>query len=191
MKKDKKGRLFVISAPSGTGKTTLSEKLLAICPNLKKSISVTTRAMRRDEKDGDDYFFVSRDEFENKKNRGEFFEWAQVLGNFYATSRKFVEEVMGQGLDVLLVIDVQGAMQVKKLYPDASLVFVIPPSIETLRQRLQMRATEDDLQIAERLKLAESEIKFKNKYDYVVINDNLKDAVDKIKKIIQKDKLGE
>lgn len=181
----KKGRLFVISAPSGTGKTTIAEQLFKICPKLIRSISVTTRAKRPDEKEGRDYYFISKSEFFKKRQAGEFFEWAKVFDNFYATPKDFVVSNINAGKDVILTIDVQGAARVRKANHTAILIFVLPPSIEDLKKRLGKRNSERGPQIKKRLEVAKKEMTCIDKYDHVVINDTLKNAVAEISKIIK------
>lgn len=184
----KKGKLFVISAPSGTGKTTIARHLLKITPGIVCSISVTTRAKRKDEKEAGDYYFITKDEFTRRKNKGEFLEWAKVFGNFYATPKDFVVSWLSAGKDVILTIDVQGAMKVKKAYPLGKLIFVLPPSMQELKKRLFKRKSERKQQIKKRLEIAKKEICFADKYDYVVINDTLNSAVEEIGKIINKER---
>jgi guanylate kinase len=180
-----KGKIFVISAPSGSGKTTLCQQLLHLDPKgLLRSISVTTRPPRKGEREAKDYFFVTREEFESRKKRAFFLEWAEVLGNFYGTPREFVESWIRKGKDVILSIDVQGAMQLKKKCPTAVLIFILPPSFKNLKSRLKKRSTETNKEILKRLNLARREISYLPKYDYVVVNDTIKRATEELRAII-------
>ncbi len=183
----KKGKLFVISAPSGSGKTTLCQRLrrsLRGESKLAHSISVTTRNPRRGEREGRDYFFISKEEFIKKQRQGKLLEWAKVLDNFYGTPRDFVEKHINRGADVLLSIDVQGALKIKRKASSAVFIFILPPTLQELERRLRRRSTEDRAQITRRLKLAEREMKFLTKYDYVVLNDKINKALAKLKEII-------
>jgi len=181
----KKGKLVVISGPSGIGKTTICNHLLKLLPNLEYSISFTTRSPRRGEKDGRDYFFVSREEFQRRIKDNLFLEHAQVFDNFYGTSRNWVLEKLNQGKDIMLSIDVQGAAKIKKNYPESILIFLMPPSLKVLEERLKKRATDDEREMKKRLSMAKDEMAEVAKYDYVVINDKVEDAVKEIKDIIQ------
>ncbi len=183
-KQFKKGRLFVISAPSGSGKTTLCNKLLKTYPDIVKSISFTTRKPRCREKDGRDYYFIDKKEFEKSKNDDRFLEWTKVLKNYYATPKKPVKDVLSQGGNILLTIDVKGAMQVKKKYPKAVLIFILLSTVNELQKRLSKRNTESSEEVDKRLKLAKSELRFFKKYDYMVVNDKLDRAVSHLKAII-------
>jgi guanylate kinase len=181
----REGRLFVISAPSGCGKTTLCRKLLEGRLNLRHSVSITTRAPRKGEIDGKDYFFISPEEFPAMVRRKEFLEYEENFGFLYGTPRKFVEELLEKGRNVLLSIDVKGAMNVRRIYPKRSvLIFIMPPALSVLKKRLESRMTDPARSISSRLKLARQEIKYKNKYDHVVINDSLTKAYKKLKAII-------
>lgn len=174
----------MISAPSGTGKTTLVNRLLAETPHLLRSVSVTTRKRRRGEQDGRDYNFITRKKFGELKRNGELLEWAQVFGNFYGTPRAGVYENIKDGRDVLLEIDVQGAMQIKKKMKNAKFIFIMPPSKEVLERRLKGRSTENGAQIEERLRVAEHELAFADRYNYNVVNDDIENALKELKKII-------
>jgi guanylate kinase len=165
-----KGCLFIVSAPSGTGKTTLCKKLVLSMPNLYFSVSFTTRDPRPGEIHDKDYTFISRDEFLLMIDRGEFIEWAEVHGSLYGTSRKRIEENLKKGIDVLLDIDTQGASQIKKAYQGGVYIFIVPPTIQILKQRLEQRMTDSKEQVDERLKKAVVEIKRYPMYDYVIIN---------------------
>jgi guanylate kinase len=179
-----KGLLFIVSAPAGTGKTTLVSMLTQQFSNITRSISFTTRQKRPDEKDGIDYFFVNREEFQAKIKDGEFLEYAEVFGNYYGTSKKFVEEKRSLGQHVILVIDTQGAMELKKEQKDAIFIFARPPSMEEQRKRLQKRHTESPEAIDKRLSWAQEELQFAKDYDYQIINDDLKVAYEVLKSII-------
>lgn len=184
-----KGVIIVISAPSGSGKTTLCKKLVAKLGNLRHSISATTRAPRRGEQEGRDYFFITPDEFEAKKLNNEFIESAEVFGEYYGTPRRFVEDARDADQDVLLSIDVQGAAQIKKIYPDAALIFIIPPFISTLEERLKKRKTDRPDEISKRLQLARNEMEQIESYDYVIVNRNLKDSLRELSAIITAERL--
>lgn len=179
-----RGLLFVVSAPSGTGKTTVVERLVEVCPQLERSRSYTSRARRSGEIEGVDYNFVSRPEFEGMVARGEFLEWADVFGNLYGTSRGQTEARLAAGFEVVLVIDVQGARQVRQRMPDAVAVFVLPPSFEALERRLRGRSQDSSGAIARRLETARSEVAAVSEYDYVVVNDELDRCVSEICAIV-------
>lgn len=178
------GILFVISGPSGVGKGTLRDALLKSTPNLIDSISVTTRPARIGERDGREYFFMDRDKFENLIKQGEFLEWAQVYSNLYGTPKRFVQEKLDKGLDVLLEIDIQGAMQVKAKKPDGVFIFIAPPNVEELANRLINRGKDSQDSIEERLKACYDEMEFMREYDYLVINDNISEAIKNLEAII-------
>jgi len=180
----KRGRLFVISAPSGAGKTTLVKKLLEDDPKLQLSISHTTRKRRPTEAQGREYHFVSVAQFEALAKRGEFLEHARVFDNFYGTSRAFVAEQLHAGHDVLLEIDWQGARQVRSSMPQSVSVFVLPPSRRTLAERLARRATDSAEIIARRLADAATDMSHYREFDYVVVNDDFAQAVADLKRII-------
>lgn len=178
------GVLFVISGPSGVGKGTIKEALLPRLTDMKLSISATTRSPREGELEGQDYFFVPPEEFSTMINRGEFLEYARVYNNFYGTPEKYVLENLRQGLDVLLEIDIQGALQVKKKMPQGVFIFIEPPGIEELAHRLCSRGKDSEESIATRLAACEAEMEHRRYYDYVVVNDQLEDAVNKVHAII-------
>lgn len=171
-----RGDLFVVSAPSGAGKTTLCLRLMAELSGISFSVSYTTRRARAGEIEGRDYCFVSRERFDEMIAVGAFLEWASVHGNYYGTSREQVLGLLDQGLDVLLDIDVQGARQVRKLLPYAHLIFVLPPSLPVLRQRLLRRRSEDEAELEMRLAKARDEMQAVSDYDFVVVNDDLDEA---------------
>lgn len=175
--KKSKGSLFIVSAPSGAGKTTLCRKLVSSLPNLQFSVSYTTRKPRRGEVNDRDYTFINRQDFRLMADKGEFIEWAEVHGALYGTSRKRLEELLDSGSDVILDIDTQGAMQIKERYKEGIYIFILPPSLETLKERLKNRMTDSKEEIGKRLGRAIAEIKTFDKYDYVIINDLFEDAL--------------
>lgn len=179
------GKLFIVSAPSGCGKTTLCKRLLEDNLNLSHSISATTRPPRKGEIEGKDYFFVSQEEFRAMIKRKEFLEYEENFGYLYGTPKKFVKGLIEKGRSVLLSIDVKGAMKVSRLYPKRKvLIFIMPPTLAALKKRLEARMTDPADSISDRLKIARHEIKYKNKYDYVVVNDSLPAAYKQLKNII-------
>ena len=181
----RKGKIFIVSAPSGCGKTTLCKKLLADKLNLKNSISATTRPPRKGETDGKDYFFVSPEEFRAMIKRKELLEHEENFGFLYGTPKKFALSLLEKGKNVLLSIDVKGAAKVGKLYPGKSvLIFIMPPTLSELKKRLESRMTDAASSISNRLKIARREIGYKGRYDYVVVNDSLEAAHRKLKEII-------
>ena len=182
------GLLIVISAPSGTGKTTLCHMLLKEFNNAVFSVSFTTRKPRKGEVNGKDYWFVSKEEFERRIKEGDFLEWAKVYGNYYGTSKSQVLKALKEGKDVILDIDTQGALQVKERFPEAVLIFILPPSFKELENRLRKRGTDPEEVIEKRLKFAKEEIKRARFYDYIVVNDELEVAYFKLKSIITAEK---
>lgn len=172
------GNLYVVAAPSGTGKTTLVRLLLEREKDICLSISSTTRDPRPGELDGREYHFLSAEKFHAMIGRGEFLEWAEVHGNFYGTSRLWIEEQMTAGRDVLLEIDWQGAQQVRAIFPEAIGVFILPPSLEELDRRLTGRGTDSADVIARRLAAAQAEMRHAGEFDYVIINDDLNQALE-------------
>jgi guanylate kinase len=179
-----RGLVFIVSAPSGTGKTTLVEKLVQMLPNLRMSRSYTSRPARVGERDGVDYHFISRDDFQRRINASEFLEWADVFGNYYGTALADVERMVGEGQDVVLVIDVQGARQVKARGVDHTAIFVMPPSFEVLEKRLRGRSKDSEEQMQRRLDTARGEASSYVDYDYVVVNDELQPTVVRLQEII-------
>lgn len=184
-----KGILFILSGPSGVGKGTVRKRLFETSTNLQYSISVTTREKRPGEVDGVDYFYKTRNEFEELIRNGELLEYAEYVNNYYGTPRKYVEETLEKGLDVFLEIEVQGAMQVKENFPEGVFIFLFPPSLEELKNRIVNRGTESEELVINRLKEARKEIEMMDAYDYVVVNDSVDKAVEKIKAIIQAEHL--
>ena len=171
------GSLYVVAAPSGAGKTTLVKKLLEAMPQVRLSISFTTRAPRAGEVDGLAYNFTDADTFRSMIGRGEFLEWAEVHGNFYGTSKTWISDRMAAGDDVLLEIDWQGAQQVRALFPEAVGIFILPPSLEELDRRLNGRGTDSEEVISRRLAAAQAEMRHVGEFDYVIINDDLGQAL--------------
>lgn len=182
---DKKGKLLVISGPSGTGKGTICKQLFDRLENIVFSVSMTTRSPREGEVNGVNYHFVNKESFEEMISQGGFLEYAQVFDNYYGTPRQLVMEKLNAGIDVILEIDVQGAMQVKRVFPEALLIFVLPPSLEELRRRIVGRGTETEESLNKRLGKAIDEIEYAVRYDYAIINDVLEEAVEGIIKIIE------
>ena len=179
-----RGLLIVISGASGTGKGTVCKKILNDLPAVAYSISATTREPRPGETDGKEYYFLGRDEFKNWIADGKFLEYAQVYGNFYGTPLNKIEERLNRGEDILLEIDVQGALNVKKKCPEGIFIFLLPPSLDELKRRIEGRGTETPASLERRLKNAVAEIKIGLEYDYVVVNDTIENAAEKIKAIL-------
>ena len=185
----KKGLLIIISGFSGTGKGTAIKKLLELYPNdYCLSISATTRNPREGEVHGREYFFKTKEDFEEMIMKQELIEYTQYVDNYYGTPKEYVEDQMDAGHNIILEIEIDGALNVKKLYPDALLIFLLPPSIKELEKRLRERGTESEDVIADRIKRASEESKVIREYDYVVVNDILDDAVDKVDAIIKAEK---
>lgn len=184
-----KGNLFVVTAPSGAGKTTLVAALLAADANVQLSISYTTRQPRAGEVNGKDYHFVERAEFERMINAGELLEHAEVYGNYYGTSQVWINEVIQNGRDILLEIDWQGAQQVRRLFPEAIGLFVLPPSLETLESRLRNRGKDSDEVIAKRMAVAREECSHVDEFDYVIVNEHIDDAVRDIVAVVRAQRL--
>ncbi len=183
------GHLYIVTAPSGAGKTTLVRMLLENDPGIRLSISYTTRAPRPGEQDGREYNFVDMATFRGMVDRGEFLEWAEVHGNCYGTSQLWIEREMAAGRDVLLEIDWQGAEQVRKVFPAAIGVFVLPPSMAVLAQRLTGRGTDSDEVIARRLAAARDEMRHVVEFDYVIINDELQQALGDLLAVVRASRL--
>ncbi len=181
------GKLFVFSAPSGSGKTTIVRKLLCEFDDLVFSISATTRKRRGNEVEGKDYFFISEDEFKRKIENDEFIEWEKFYDYYYGTLKSFVDKQLEQNKSVLLEVDVKGAVRIKKKYSNSVLIFIAPPSKEVLKQRLINRKTETAEDLQKRIERAEMELEYKDKFDYVVINENLDKAIEEVKEIVKKE----
>ncbi|MGZ3182412.1 MAG: guanylate kinase [Telluria sp.] len=179
------GSLFIVAAPSGAGKSTLVNALLAQEPAIKLSISTTTRGPRPGEQHGREYFFTTAEDFRARAAQGEFLEWAEVHGNYYGTSRLVVEDQMKLGTDILLEIDWQGARQVKTLFPQCASVFILPPSIAALEERLHKRGTDEPHIITRRLLAAGGEIAHAPEFDYVIINENFNVALEEMRAIVR------
>ena len=189
MQKKSKGRIFIISAPSGAGKTTICKKLIKRDVNIRPSVSFTTREPRRGEANGVDYTFVGERTFRRMIDLGEFIEWAEVHGNYYGTSRVRLGSLMRSGFDVLLDIDTQGARQIRDSAMGGVFIFVLPPSLKVLRERLRKRKSNTKQDMERRLRRAAAEIKDYNIYDYVIVNDVLQDSVRKIEAVITSERL--
>ena len=183
------GKLFILSAPSGAGKTSLTKSLLRKNINLWLSISYTSRLMRPSEVEGHDYFFVERNVFEQMLGDGEFIESAEIYGNLYGTSRKWINEAINSGKDVLLEIDGQGARQVREIFSDVVNIFVLPPSLVVLENRLKDRNQDSKEVIAKRMAAAKEEISHVSEYDYVIINDNMDVALRDLVSVVQSERL--
>jgi guanylate kinase len=188
---EKRGRLFVVSAPSGTGKTTLCDALRNTFPELCYSISYTTRQPRKGEADGRDYHFISVEEFKEGIALGRWAEWAEVHGNFYATSAFVLEETLGSGRDLLLEIDVQGMRQIVGCFPEAVTIFILPPSMNILRERLMKRGTDAAEMIERRMADAIREIARKDAYRYRIVNDDFERAKDALIFLVDACRKGE
>jgi|TARA_A200000159_G_scaffold153610_1_gene165729 guanylate kinase len=185
------GQLYVISAPSGAGKTSLVKALLESTSNLQVSVSHTTRAIRPGESDGVNYHFVDESEFTSIRDAHGFFEWAQVFGNFYGTSRHAIQERLAEGIDIVLEIDWQGARQVKMLVDDAVSIFVLPPSTAALRKRLTDRGQDDDEIIEGRMQAARDELAHYDEADFIVLNDDFEIALQDLQSIIRAQRLSQ
>ena len=185
---NRRGRIFIISAPSGCGKTTLCRRILRSNLGLKYSVSMTTRPKRAGEINGKDYHFTAKNNFQKGIKENKFLEWAKTYGWYYGTPKWFVAQALKKGKDVLLSIDVKGAMNVRRLYPESVLIFVLPPSIKELKERLKKRNADDKKEINKRLKIVKKELSYVNKYDYSVVNDSVNNAIRKLKAIITAEK---
>lgn len=189
IKQRKTGQLIIVSAPSGSGKDTVVKKLMekSTAP-IWVSVSATSRKPRNGEVEGKDYYFLSKDDFKEKIDEGFFLEYAEYAGNYYGTPKKYIKEKLDQGIDVILIIEIQGAKKVKEMLPESLLIFIMPPSLKTLVKRLKRRGTDSNEKIIERFHTAYKEINEVTKYNYVVVNDILDDAVDKVDAIIKAEK---
>lgn len=177
------GHLYIVAGCSGVGKGTLLKLFMERNPKLKLSISATTRKPRQGEEDGVSYFFISKEEFKQSIENNEFLEWAEFSGNFYGTKKSFVEKTLAKGIDLILEIEVQGAKQVKEKMPEATSIFIMPPSLEDLEARLRGRHTESEEAIQKRLGAAAREIEAGKNFDYRIINDNIEEALANMQKI--------
>lgn len=181
----KNGRLFIISAPSGAGKTTLCRALLNHFQDMIYSVSSTTRKPREGENDGTDYFFISREEFLKRIEKDQWAEWAVVHGNYYGTSADYLNSGLFSGKDILLDIDVQGTAQILKRYPESITIFIAPPSFEVLKERMTARGTDSEEIMEERLRNAKEELEQKDLYRHIIVNDNLEDAVSELISVVE------
>jgi len=179
-----KGTLFIISAPSGAGKTSLVAEILKRVANIKASVSHTTRACRPGEQDGVNYFFVSKNQFQEMIKNADFLEHAEVFGNYYGTSERWVRDSLADGTDVILEIDWQGAEQTRQQFPSSKSIFILPPSIQALEVRLNNRGQDDSIVINQRVAAAKDEMSHYAEADYVMVNDDFKLAIDHLEKII-------
>lgn len=182
--KRRKGNIFVLSSPSGCGKTTVCKRLKKERFNIEYSVSATTRLPREGEKDGKDYIFLSRKKFKALFSKKSFLEWTDNFGDLYGTPKAFIDKAISKGRDVILTIDVKGAMRVKKMRRESVLVFLLPPSMALLKKRLKGRMTESRESSEKRLKRARKELAYLKRYDYAIVNDNLAKAVELLKSII-------
>lgn len=180
----RRGHLYVISAPSGTGKTTVVRRLRALCPALAHSVSYTTRASRPGEREGVDYYFVDTVTFQQMAAQGAFIEWARVHEHAYGTPKAQIEALLASGRDIMLDIDIQGARAVKRCDPTATLIFLAPPSMTVLAERLHQRGTESSAEIERRLRQAQHELAQQHHYDHVVINDQVERACAEIARVV-------
>ncbi len=185
IKTKKQGLLIVLSGPSGSGKNTVCDIVKQNNKNIWESISMTSRRPRKNEIDGQSYYFVSETEFENKIKNNKMLEYAKFAGNYYGTPKEEVQKHLDEGYDVILVIEIQGALQIKKKLDEALFVFLLPPSMEELQKRLKLRNTESEEKVMERFKTAYNEINELTKYNYVIINDDKIDAASKLEAIIK------
>ena len=182
-----KGHLYIVAGCSGVGKGTLLKLFLDKNPNVKLSVSATTRKPRVGEKEGINYFFTDVDSFKKSVNNDEFLEWAEYSGNYYGTRKSYVEKNLNEGKDVILEIEVQGASQVKSKMPEAISIFIMPPSLKELETRLRGRHTEDEDTIQKRLNQAQREIEAGNSFDYRVVNDNIEEALNRLQEIFDRE----
>ena len=181
-----KGHILVVSAPSGAGKTTIVKSILKDIPHLAFSISSTTRKKRENETDGVDYHFISEKNFLSKIEKNEFVEWEKFYDYYYGTTKGFIDEKIKNGISVLLEVDVKGALSIKAIYPEAILVYIYPPSFEVLVERLKNRKTEDEIDFKKRVERAKMELSQKDKFDYLVVNNDLNTAISEVKSLIKK-----
>jgi len=183
---EKKGVIISVSAPSGTGKTTIIKNMLKEFPELVFSVSATTRKKRSGEKEGVDYFFISEEEFRDKIEKNEFVEWEKFYDYYYGTLKSYIDDNINSGKSVILEIDVKGALQVKKIYPEAVLIYILPPSFEELATRLKNRKTESQEDFKKRIERAKMELSLKDKFDYFIENNELDKALSDTKNLIEK-----
>jgi guanylate kinase len=187
-----KGELIAVSAASGAGKTSIVKKILHLFPQIVFSISATTRPKRDNEEDGVEYFFITEKDFKKKIDNDEFVEWQKFYDYYYGTFKSFVDENINAGKSVLLEIDVMGALYIKNHYPDSNVIYIMPPSYDELIQRLRNRQTETEEDFQKRIERAKMELSHKDEFDYIIVNDNLENAIEEtsvlIKKIVNKEK---
>lgn len=184
-----RGLLVVISGPSGTGKGTVCKKLMSERDSVRYSVSATTRKPRQGEVEGQNYFFVSEGEFLDMLERDALIEWDKYCDNYYGTPKAFVDKCIEEGTDVILEITVEGALEIKQKYPDCVLIFILPPSLEELRRRIESRATEHCDVIEKRMEQVSNELKYVTKYDYLILNDSVENAVLNIEKVLDAERL--
>ncbi len=190
MNNNGRGGLYVVSAPAGCGKDSILHELFKIGNNISYSVSATTRKPREGEQNGIDYYFISRNEFERGIAEGAMLEYTEYCGNYYGTPKKAVEDMLNKGNDVILKIEVEGAGNIKKIFPESTLIFILPPSLEELERRLRNRATEDEEKILQRTRQAVKEIAHANEYEYIVVNDDINKAVRDVLTIIEAGRLS-
>jgi len=182
---NQKGKIVAISAPSGSGKTTIVRRILKDIPELVFSVSATTRKKREDEKDGVHYYFISEDEFKEKIEGDEFIEWEKFYDYYYGTYKKTVDETVNAGKSIILEVDVKGALSLKHIYPDAVLIYIVPPSFNELVNRLKKRNTEDKADLQKRIDRAKMELGLKDKFDYFIDNTDLDKAISETEKLVR------
>jgi guanylate kinase len=178
------GILFIVAAPSGTGKTTIVRRILKEFPDIIFSVSATTRKKRKNETEGRDYFFLTEDEFKKKIVNDEFAEWEKFYDYYYGTLRRYLDDNLGEGKSVLLEIDVKGALKIKEIYPESVLIYILPPSFEELVNRLKNRQTENEIDLKKRIERAEMELRLKDNFDYFIYNVEIEQAVSDLKSLI-------
>ena len=183
---EQKGKIIAISAPSGTGKTTIVRRVLKDIPGLVFSVSATTRKPRENEKDGVHYFFIGEDEFKAKIERNEFIEWEKFYDYYYGTFKSEVENTVNGGKSIILEVDVKGALSLKSIYPEAVLIYIVPPSFEVLVSRLKNRNTEDEADLQKRIDRAKMELSLKDKFDHFIENEDLETAVSETESLVKK-----
>lgn len=183
---NQKGKIIAVSAPSGTGKTTIVRRILKDIPELEFSVSATTRTKRNDEKEGIHYYFISENEFREKIEKKEFVEWEKFYDYYYGTYKKVVENAINKGKSIILEVDVKGALSLKNIYPDAVLIYIVPPSFDELVNRLKKRKTEDKADLQKRIDRAKMELGLKDKFDHFIENTDLDKAISETEKLIRK-----
>jgi len=181
----RRGKLVVISAPSGAGKTSLAQAILARNPGMRFSVSATTRPMRSNEIDGTDYYFLTKEEFQHRVAAGEFAEWEEIYGDYYGTLRAEIDRALAAGQHIIFDVDVKGGLSIKRLYPDALLIFIRPPSAEVLYERLRSRHTENDAALARRMERVPMELELGKQFDKQVTNDVLNQAIEEVQRLVQ------